>query len=79
MSNILRKYKDIYLEQHSTCTISRPADYANWYWKLSPGVMYGIGHPISSNLMLEFVITQSASRDDSKPTVWINLGFQWYS
>ena len=79
MSNILRKYKDIYLVQHTKCTISRPADYAKWYWILSPGVLYGIGHTISTVIMLEVVITQSASRDDSKPTVWINVGSQWYS
>ena len=43
-------------------TISRPADYAKWYWKLSPGVLYGIGDTISSVLMLEFVIAQSPDK-----------------
>ena len=43
-------------------TTSHPDIYAEWYWKLSPGVLYGIGDTVSSVLMLEFVIAQSPDK-----------------
>ena len=56
------------VQRYLSCTeMSRnatesPDMYVEWYWKLGPYVMFGVGKTIASVLLLEFVIAQSPEK-----------------
>ena len=39
-----------------------PGDYVEWYWKLGPCILYGIGGTIAAALVYEFIIAQSPDK-----------------
>ena len=43
-------------------TADRPENYVEWYWKLGPYVIFGVGRTIVSVLILELVIAQSPEK-----------------
>ena len=52
------------IQRYLSCTAlaanaTNPGNNAEWYWKLSPLFLYGIGRTISGVLILEFIIAQS--------------------
>ena len=43
-------------------TTVRPVNYVEWYWKVGPYLLYGIGGTVVIVLFLEFVISQSPDK-----------------
>ena len=56
------------VQRYLSCTemalnaTERPDMYVEWYWKLGPYVLYGVGKTITNVLLLEFVIAQSPEK-----------------
>ena len=55
------------VQRYLSCTAqvdnaTNPGDYLEWYWKLDPYVLYGIGRTITVVLVLEFIIAQSPDK-----------------
>ena len=43
-------------------TTLQPESYVEWYWKVGPYLLYGIGRTIVTVLFLEFMISQSPDK-----------------
>ena len=41
---------------------TNPGDHMEWYWKLNPSILYGIGRTIITVLLFEFSIAQSPDK-----------------
>ena len=41
---------------------TNPGDHVEWYWKLGPTILYGIGKIIITALLFEFIIAQSPDK-----------------
>ena len=55
------------VQRYLSCTAlaanaTNPGNNAEWYWKLGPYILYGIGSTISDVLILEFIIAQSPDK-----------------
>ena len=55
------------VERYLSCTAlapnaTNPGDYAEWYWKLGPTILYGIGNTILCVLLYEIIIAQSPDK-----------------
>ena len=52
-----------YLSCTANTTLAHPPDYyVEWYWKLGPYLLYGVGHTIITVLLYEFIIAQSPDK-----------------
>ena len=55
------------LSRYLSCTApllntTHPSNHVEWYWKLGPYILYGIGQTISIVLFFEFIIAQSPDK-----------------
>ena len=52
------------VHKYLSCVSTNDTDWSHvdWYWKLGPCILYGIGSTISSVLILEFIIAQSPEK-----------------
>ena len=55
------------IQRYLSCTAlaanaTNPGNNAEWYWKLGPYILYGIGNTISDVLIFEFIIAQSPDK-----------------
>ena len=55
------------VQRYLSCTAladnaTRPGDYVEWYWKLDPCILYGIGCMIVDVLVFELIIAQSPDK-----------------
>ena len=55
------------VQRYLSCTAlaanaTNPGNNAEWYWKLGPYILYGIGRTLSSVLLSEFIIAQSPDK-----------------
>ena len=46
----------------ATNTSAHPDYYVEWYWKLGPYLLYGVGKTITTVLMYELIIAQSPDK-----------------
>ena len=54
-----------YEHKYMSCTnyyATTPGDHVEWYWKLGPSILYGIGKTISGVLLFELIIAQSPDK-----------------
>ena len=55
------------IQRYLSCTgladnATNPGDRIEWYWKLGPAILYGIGNTIAAVLVYEIIIAQSPTR-----------------
>ena len=55
------------IQRYSSCTAladnaTNPGDRIEWYWKLGPAILYGIGNTIAAVLVYEIIIAQSPDK-----------------
>ena len=55
------------VQRYLSCTAvadnaTNPGDYAEWYWKLDPFILYGIGRTIAGVLLFELIVAQSPDK-----------------
>ena len=55
------------VQRYLSCTAlapnaANPGDHVEWYWKLGPTILYGIGKIIITVLLFEFIIAQSPDK-----------------
>ena len=51
-----------YLSCATNTTLVRPDYYVEWYWKLGPYLLYGVGNTISTVMLFELIIAQSPDK-----------------
>ena len=55
------------VQRYLSCTAlapnaTNPGDFVEWYWKLNPCILFGIGRAIIGLLLYEFIIAQSPDK-----------------
>ena len=61
------------VQRYLSCTAlapnaTNPGDYAEWYWKLGPCILYGIGRVVFNVLLFGLIVAQSPDSNEAAST-----------